>query len=143
LFNFYGPLLIINGSIGNDRLNGGLGNDKLIGVAGADAFIFDSALKNNIDTITGFTPKNDQLQLDSHIFTKLAAGNLAADNFVIGIGVKAHDSDDYVLFNPKTGALYYDADGSGGGVAVKFAVLTGVSDLSATDFLIIGDSVLL
>ena len=32
--------------------------------------------------------------------------------------------------------LYYDADGNGSGAAVAFAVLTGVSSLSANDFLI-------
>ncbi len=32
--------------------------------------------------------------------------------------------------------LYYDADGNGSDAAVAFAVLTGVSTLNATDFLI-------
>jgi len=34
------------------------------------------------------------------------------------------------------GALYYDADGSGAGAAVKIAVLTGAPTLTEDDFLI-------
>lgn len=48
-----------------------------------------------------------------------------------------HDNDDRIIFNTTTGALYYDADGSGKGAAVQFATLIGVTDLNATDFMII------
>jgi cyclophilin family peptidyl-prolyl cis-trans isomerase len=131
---------VIAGGIGNDTLNGKLGNDKLIGGAGVDAFVFDTALsKDNIDTITGFTERSDQLQLDSLIFKSLAIGSVDADSFVNG--TKAKDANDYLLFDSKTGALYYDADGNGTGASVKFAILTGVHDLSAADFFVFGTAV--
>jgi Ca2+-binding RTX toxin-like protein len=46
----------------------------------------------------------------------------------------AHDADDRILYDQATGALAYDADGSGALAAVQFAVLSGVPVLLHTDF---------
>ena len=52
------------------------------------------------------------------------------------IGV-ATDADDFILYDSVTGALRYDADGNGAGVAVQFATLgTGLA-LTNNDFLIV------
>ena len=40
------------------------------------------------------------------------------------IGSSAKDKDDYVIYNNKTGAIYYDYDGSGAGKAVQLASLS-------------------
>ena len=53
-----------------------------------------------------------------------AVGGLSANQFWSGPGVVAgHDADDRIIYNTTTGALYYDADGSGSGTAVQIALL--------------------
>jgi Ca2+-binding RTX toxin-like protein len=129
------------GDDGADVLIGGLGNDSLTGGDGADSFKFNTALgKTNIDAVTDFTHGTDQLQLDDAIFKKFigSSGQVGAGNFVSGsTGVKALDSNDHLIFNTTTGALFYDADGSGKGAAIQFVTLVGVSDLAASDFWIV------
>jgi len=127
---------ILKGAAGNDTLEGGLGHDKLTGGAGSDIFVFGSPLKGSLDTITDFEAGTDQLQLDSAIFQNLVTGPLDAGNFVSGEKVRAADADDFLLFDSKTGALYYDADGMGTGQAVKFAILTGSPHVSSADFIV-------
>jgi Ca2+-binding RTX toxin-like protein len=62
---------------------------------------------------------------------------LSADNFVSGVGPSAAGANDFILYDTATGELFYDADGSGAGAAVKFAVLASDPDgLSALDFTI-------
>jgi Ca2+-binding RTX toxin-like protein len=122
----------IYGYAGDDLILGMLGKDILTGGSGDDGFFFDTKLSSsNVDTITDFFSGEDTLFLDVSIFTKLpdtihSNGNLA-DNLVIGS--KALDSNDYLIFNPQTHTLSYDADGSGAGKAVAFVVLTGVNTI--------------
>ncbi|EFG9941159.1 calcium-binding protein, partial [Escherichia coli] len=55
---------------------------------------------------------------------------------VLGSGVV--DADDRIIYNASTGALYYDADGSGTAFGrVQFATLTGSPTITAADFVII------
>jgi len=49
----------------------------------------------------------------------------------------AVDNNDYILYNTALGALLYDNDGSGAGVAVQFATLTSKPVLIAADFMIV------
>lgn len=137
----------LDGAAGNDRINGGKGNDTLSGGHGADWFVFDSGLKNNVDSIGDFETGIDHLQLDtqrvfmhSSLITD-ADGVLDAANFRGGNSLAdikaAQDADDFILFDSTTGALYYDADGNGAGKAIKFVQLTGIVDLSAADILLL------
>lgn len=131
---------ILNGNSNNDILKGGLGNDILNDNSGADQFVFDTALNavTNLDQITGFSTVDDTIVLENAIFSKfLAPGAIAAGNFVSGPGAVAADADDYLLYNTTTGALSYDADGSGVGAAIQFVTLVGIPALSATDFQIV------
>jgi len=52
-------------------------------------------------------------------------------------GASAHDHDDHVIYNKKTGALYYDADGMGGHAAIKIASLSPGLKVSYKDFFVI------
>ena len=47
------------------------------------------------------------------------------------------DADDRILYDASTGKLYFDADGSGAGAAVQFAILSGSPALNASDFTVI------
>ncbi|MFS2024119.1 DUF4347 domain-containing protein [Massilia sp. CT11-137] len=130
---------VIHGGEGNDVLNGMGGNDVLFGGAGSDAFVFTTALSAtaNVVRIEDFSKGEDKLRLENAIFTKLAAtGTLGANNFRV-IGSAALDADDYIQYDKATGALYYDADGSGAGAAVKFAIVGVNLALASTDFMVI------
>jgi Ca2+-binding RTX toxin-like protein len=126
----------LNGNIDNDTLGGGLDNDTLVGGAGSDTFLFDTSPgKSNVDRITDFKPREDHIQLDDAIFRKVGkVGALTKGAF--WTGDKAHDRDDRIIYNKKTGALYYDADGSGKAAAVKFAEISKKLALKHSDFLI-------
>jgi Ca2+-binding RTX toxin-like protein len=123
------------GGAGNDTLIGGLGNDTLSGGTGTDVFVFNSATANNLDTILDFTTGTDKIQLSKSIFANLGStGNLTENAFWSAAGaVKGNDANDRVVYNTTTGALYYDADGSGSGAAVQIALL-GTSSHPTTAF---------
>jgi serralysin len=121
---------------GNDQLNGGLGNDKLTGGAGRDVFAFTTKLgRTNVDRVLDFHAEDDTIFLSAKVFGAIAKGGLSKDAF--HIGSKAHDLDDRIIYNAKTGALSYDKDGSGSEyAAVKFAQLTPKTLVTADDFLV-------
>ncbi len=130
---------ILYGLDGNDRLDGDLGADTLQGGAGADSYLFTSDLGGgNVDTIVGFNVADDTIVLSDGVFTGIAFGTLAASAFVIGAA--AVDSDDRIIYNSATGALYFDVDGVGGVAAVQFATLAPGLALTNNDFVLDGFS---
>jgi serralysin len=126
----------ITGNAGANTINGGGGNDTLVGLGGADNFAFTTALgAGNVDTISDFLHGVDKIQLDDAVFTGLGLGALSANAFVTGSA--AGDADDRIIYNSATGALYFDADGSGGGAMVQFATVASGLGLTASDFAVI------
>ncbi|WP_405198033.1 tandem-95 repeat protein [Brachymonas sp. G13] len=134
---------VLIGGAGNDVLVGGAGNDTLTGGDGRDKFLFESELgSSNIDTITDFTSGSDQIVLENFIFKGFAqTGQLSASSFVASSNNPVPTTTNAtILYNTSTGALYYDADGTGGTAPVQFAILgTGTQHptLSVADFVII------
>jgi len=69
------------------------------------------------DKITDFDRKDDSVYLDHAVFTKLGAGSASRpkkftkDMFVTNS--KAKDAEDRIIYDKKTGSLYYDQDGTG------------------------------
>jgi len=121
---------------GDDVLNGKGGSDILTGGKGKDTFEFDTALgTGNVDTIKDFNTKDDTIHLSSAIFSGLATGKLAAAAFVAGTAAK--DADDRIIYDKGTGSLSFDADGSSGGAAIKFASIGKNLDLSADHFFVV------
>lgn len=132
------------GLAGNDKLSGGLGNDILTGGAGQDLFVFDAKLgktnaankKSNLDRIVDFSVPEDTIQLSKSVFTKLAKkGALAKGAFYAGTA--AHDKDDRLVYNKKTGALFYDQDGNGSHAAIQMATLSKSLKLTHKDFFVV------
>ena len=147
---------ILTGALGNDTLIGGLGNDTLIGGAGLDrmtggtgndTFVFNTAVFNtalnaatNKDTITDFNHLADTMKLENTgvgLFNALSVGVLKAGAFHANTTGLATEADDRIIYNKNTGALFYDADGSGKIKAIQFATVTAHLVLDQTDFLVI------
>jgi len=128
---------LIKGNGGDDKIWGKGGSDVLTGGTGKDAFVFDiKPSSSNVDVVTDFNAAEDTIHLENSVFTKLAkTGTLSSSFFTVG--TKALDANDYIIYNKDTGALSYDADGSGSGAAVKFAVIENKVALTAADFFVI------
>ena len=129
----------LSGDSGDDHLAGGEGNDSLSGGCGNDTFVFDTLLtmKKNRDTIVDFASGQDSIELDKRIFSALPGeGTLLSQYFRASASGKAYDDNDYILYNTTTGALSYDSDGNGQGIAVEFAMLVGKPAIKAEDLVI-------
>jgi Ca2+-binding RTX toxin-like protein len=127
------------GGAGADILVGGLGLDSLTGGAGAD--IFALSKNSGIDTIRDFGTGGDKLQISASDFgSGLVAGNLAANRFLSGSSVGAGSATGSVgqfLYNTNSGALYFDANGAGGGLGIQVATLATNPGLSTSDFSVV------
>jgi Ca2+-binding RTX toxin-like protein len=144
----------IHAGLGDDIVSGGAGNDLLEGSYGADIFLFDRALNavTNVDTIYDFNlyPQAeygaDHIWLESAIFGGLSLGTLNADAFITG--TSAADGSDRIIYDPLSGNLYFDADGTGSISAIQFAILLGnpfipgtaPPTLSFSDFIVVDTS---
>ncbi len=128
----------LGGGAGNDRLVGGPGNDQLSGGPGEDAFQFDAPLDaaTNQDRILDFNPAADVMRLIGATFPELSAeGTLPASAFANGI--VASGAAVRILYDPATGNLRYDGDGSGPGDSIRFGRLVNTPAISNTDFTVI------
>ncbi|WP_270935992.1 calcium-binding protein [Falsiroseomonas oryzae] len=117
------------GDEGANRLTGGAGNDRLLGGAGGDSFIFLGP-GDGTDEILDFTPGEDVILFSLAGFGISAPGDLVFDNS--GAPPSA-STQQMLLFDPASGRLSWDPDGSGHVVATSLAVLTGAHMLAASD----------
>ena len=121
------------GGDGRDLLWGGAGADVLSGGAGADVFLFDQAPgPANIDRVLDFTPGEDQIWLAMAHFSGLRAGALSSGAFRAGpVAVTAQHR---LLYDPGTGHLLWDGNGSASGGVTVIGILSPGLSLSAADF---------
>ncbi len=128
----------LNGGSSSDKLYGGNGRDTLSGGSGADDFVFSATLAaSNIDRIVDFSvAQDDEILLNDSFFPGIGAlGALGAARFVVG--ANATDTADRIVYDQATGKLFFDADGSGGGAKIQFAVLNAGTVLTHSDFFVI------
>ncbi len=128
----------LSGVAGNDRLIGGAGNDQLAGGPGEDAFQFDSPLDaaTNQDRILDFNPAADVMRLIGAAFPELSTnGTLPASAFANGL--VAGSGAVRILYDPATGTLRYDGDGSGPADSVRFARLINTPAITNADFTVV------
>jgi Ca2+-binding RTX toxin-like protein len=136
----------IVGSDNDDALYGKGGNDLIEGGGGNDCFYFDVKpdASTNVDDIVDFVSGEDALYLAKKIFSAykttgtVAPTDLATfDSSAGGTLTSAAGSSTRFLYDSAGGDLYYDKDGSGALVAVKFATLVGTPPLVASDLVLV------
>jgi Ca2+-binding RTX toxin-like protein len=124
----------LQGGNGADTLIGGEGADSLVGGLGADAFKL-LAPTDGVDTITAFLPGTDRIEVVSSTFASLPLGSLAPSQLIFGA---PSTPDPVFLYNTATGALSFDGDGTGLGVAQQLATLSGLPALTASGIVVVG-----
>jgi Ca2+-binding RTX toxin-like protein len=128
----------LNGTGGGDRLIGGPGNDRITCGSGQDIVQFDAALDplTNVDTVTDFESADDVIWLIGAAFPTLStAGTLPASAF--GLGTAAATAAVRILYDPATGFMRYDSDGTGPSAAVKFGRLVNTPTVTNADFVVV------
>jgi hypothetical protein len=128
----------LSGGAGNDTLYGEAGIDRLTGGAGKDNFVFNVVpTLANRDVITDFSHHDDTIKLAHAFFKGMGVGLLKSQYFFAG--THAHDADDHIIYNKASGALYYDADGTGAHAQVQFATIAdhAIAGLAFSDFVLI------
>ena len=124
----------LRGDGGNDRLIGGKGVDTLEGGKGKDTFVFKADPATGIDRIVTFQ-KGERIELKAKFFPGLKKGALGDDQFALGSS--ATTADHRIIYDPNTGYLRHDADGSGSGAATLFAYLpSGLGHIGADNFFV-------
>ena len=132
---------LLYGGPGRDLMKGGKGDDwieargaadKLFGNGGSDTFAFTASDMAAVQRVEDFSHRDDTIFLDADRFTALDTGPLAKSAFTIGR--KAEDATDRIIYDRKSGGLFYDADGTGAAHKVKFAELDPGLKLKAHHF---------
>lgn len=128
---------VLRGMDGDDLLIGGAGADVLFGGAGRDRFRYRTAAEGG-DSIRDFVRGQDRLEFSRPAFGWLGRGALAAERFetVAGSGNATSERTRFV-YRRGENALYFDADGSGRGAAVRIATFTTRPSLAASDIFVV------
>jgi Ca2+-binding RTX toxin-like protein len=145
------------GGRGDDWLYGGFsfatageatGNDVLIGGPGRDSFVFNdnpnpfiSSPAATADRITDFRSGTDTLVFDDNVFPGVGEPgrfDSGDERFFAARGATSgHDESDRVVYDTRTGNLYFDPDGIGGAEAQIIATLQGAPTVVASDIAVI------
>jgi Ca2+-binding RTX toxin-like protein len=125
----------IQGNNGNNVLDAALGRGSVLtGFGGADTFVtHGGGGPDNLLLISDFVSGTDKVRI-TELSNAPAAGALDPNVFVVGAA--ALDADDRFVYNPATGLLAFDQDGSGPlGLSYVAQFFPGTT-LAATDIII-------
>ena len=126
-----GPDTLIAGE-NAERLIGGGGTDKLYTGAGSDTLVFTDFGSSTADTIHGFRTGKDVIELDG---TYRFAGLVSGQTPGLEVGTHISNTTDHLLYNPSSGALFYQADSAH--QTNLIATLIGAPALSARDIRVV------
>lgn len=150
----------IEGGSGSDTLTGGTGIDTLSGGTGTDRFNFYTTA-GGIDRITDFNltedkvglyvgNKNVEIENESSDFavnvpnTSFRAAGFTANVAIAAsqfrVGTTAITSSDRIIYDSSTGALFFDADGTGATAQVQIATFAAGLNLNSAHFLAFDDT---
>jgi Ca2+-binding RTX toxin-like protein len=128
------------GNLAQNVLDGGPGNDTLTGRTGPDTFVFVSALNGttNVDHLTDFDILEDKILLHYRAFSAFSHSynTLRLETTQFHVGVSATTASQLIVYNPTSGGLSYDADGTGPVAPVRFARLPAGLALTSQNFII-------
>jgi Ca2+-binding RTX toxin-like protein len=124
----------IVGGAANDLIAGSEGKDVLTGNAGKDVFVFSEVGSDHADRISDFSSKDDTIYLNNKAAYGLyVPGTLAEGAFKV-LGSSALDDDDRVLYDKKSGSVYFDRDGDGSSERELIFTVKRDLKLTADDF---------
>lgn len=126
--------LIFGNSGANGLFGGHGGSDTMTGGDGADTF--SASYFMGVDHVTDMTAGVDTIALTQSWFGWMPAGRLAVNSFK-NLALGPVDATDRILFNPATGEVLWDPDGSGAAAATLFFVLDNHAVVSANDFAVL------
>jgi hypothetical protein len=119
-------------------LRGGPGAD-IIDMAGATGgVILDQAVPGIFDSITGFVAGGSvDIHLSLATYSSLPGlGPLLPGNYFVG-APPPPGATDFIIYDPATGGLFYDPDGSGAAPGVQIAAVGVGGGYTPADFLIV------
>lgn len=125
---------IFVGSTSADRIIGGLGSDTMTGGAGADVFDFNDVVEGNWDVITDFVSGADRIDLSTIDASPANSQGNHAFTF-IGSGAFTH-AVGQLRYTVTSDGVVFSGDVDGDGVADFNVTVTGVSSLTAADFVL-------
>jgi hypothetical protein len=119
-------------------LRGGPGADVIDMSGATGGVLLDQAVPGIFDSISGFVAGGSvDVHLSLATYSSLPGlGPLLPGNYFVGAAPAA--PTDFIVYNPATGGLLYDADGSGGGSATVQIAVAGIgAGYTAADFVIV------
>jgi len=132
----------LSGANGSDTLVGGSGNDTLSGGAGSDVFVLNIS-EAGTDRILDFKSGMDRISVVGIAPEVLGRGPLGDGQFASTPGIgQAGDRDDRFIFDGRSGALYFDADGAGTSADPQLLAYLTIPTQSSVDVGVVGTKTL-
>jgi ribosomal protein S11 len=132
----------LSGANGSDKLVGGSDNDTLSGGAGSDVFVLNIS-EAGTDRILDFKSGMDRISIVGIAPEVLGRGPLGDGQFASTPGIgQAGDRDDRFIFDGRSGALYFDADGAGTSADPQLLAYLTIPTQSSVDVGVVGTKTL-